>query len=71
MPHLSGIMTSGRLWHYYWDEIDDADDNAPDGNSFRYKVEIVGKTSKRPARPGHEGDANLPPHTSSTTNFKC
>ena len=37
-------MTSGVLWNYYRDEIDDADDNASNGKIFEYKTEIVGKT---------------------------
>ena len=47
-------MTSGSLWNYYRDEIDDVDDNASDGKSFEYKTKIVGNT---PGRPGNEGDA--------------
>ena len=49
-------MTSGSLWNYSRDEIDDVDDNASDGKSLEYK--IVGKT---PQRPGNERDANRPP----------
>ena len=30
-------MTSGSLWNYYRDEIDDVDGNASDGKSFKYK----------------------------------
>ena len=30
-------MTSGSLWNYYENEIDDADDNASDGKSFNTK----------------------------------
>ena len=51
-------MTSGSLWYYYIDEIDDVDDNASDGKLFEYKLKIVGNT---PERPGNEGDANRPP----------
>ena len=29
-------MTSGSLWNYYRDEIDDVDGNASDGKSFEY-----------------------------------
>ena len=39
-------MTSGRLWNYYRDGIDDVDDNASDGKSFNYKIKIVEKTPK-------------------------
>ena len=35
-------MTSGSLWNYYRDEIDDVDDNASDGKSFKYGTKIVG-----------------------------
>ena len=48
-------MTSGSLWNFYRDEIDDVDDNASDGRSFEYKTKKVGNT---PERPGNEGDAN-------------
>ena len=41
-------MTSGSLWNYYRDEIDDVDDNASDAKSFEYKTIILGKTSRRP-----------------------
>ena len=51
-------MTSGSLWNYYRDEIDDVDDNTSDGKSFEYKTKIVGKTPQRLARPGNEGDAD-------------
>ena len=44
-------MTSGSLWNYYRDEIDDVDDNASDGRSFKDKTKIVGKSPKRPPRP--------------------
>ena len=37
-------MTSGSLLNYYRDKIDDGDDNASDGKSFKYKTKIVGKT---------------------------
>ena len=35
-------MTSGSLWNYYRDEIDDVDDKAADGKSFKYKIKIIG-----------------------------
>ena len=31
-------MISGNLWNYYRDEIDDVDDNASDGKSFKYET---------------------------------
>ena len=40
-------MTSGSLGNYYSNEIDDVDDNAPDGKSFKYKTKIVGNTPER------------------------
>ena len=30
-------MTSGSLWNYYRDKIDDVDDNDSDGKSYEYK----------------------------------
>ena len=51
-------MISGSLWNCYRDEIDDIDDNASDGKSFKYKTKIVGNTRERP---GKEVDANRPP----------
>ena len=54
-------MTSGSLWNYYRDKIDDVDNNASVGKSFRYKTKIVGKTPERPPRHGNPGDANRPP----------
>ena len=44
-------MTSGSLWNYYKDEIDDVYDNASDGNSFNYKTKIVGNTLERLLQP--------------------
>ena len=43
-------MTSGSLWNYYRDEIDDVDDNILDGKSFKFKTKITGKTPERPER---------------------
>ena len=43
------------------DEIENINDNAPDGKSFKYKTKIVGKTAKRPARPRNPGDTNSSP----------
>ena len=50
-------MTSGSLWNYYRDEIDNINDNASDGKSFKHKTKMVGKS---PVRPGIEEDANQP-----------
>ena len=35
-------MTSGSLWNYYRYEIDDVNDNASDGKSFKYKTKVIG-----------------------------
>ena len=59
-------MTSGSLWNYYKDEIDDVDDNASDGKSFEYMTKIEGNT---PGRPGKEGDANRQPVPSLNGNL--
>ena len=45
------FMPSRSLWNYYRDKIDDVDDCASDGQSFKYKTKIVGKTPLRPAQP--------------------
>ena len=42
-------MTSGSLWNYYRDEIDDVHNNDSGGKSFKYKTKIVGQTPERPA----------------------
>ena len=39
-------MASGSLWIYYGDEIDDIDDDASQGKSFKNKKKITGKTEK-------------------------
>ena len=44
-------MTSGSLWNYYRDEIDDAEDDASNGKSFKYKIKVIGKTEVRPPQP--------------------
>ena len=53
-------MTSGTLWNYYRDEIDDVDDNASDVRSLEYRTNIKGNTPKQetPDRPGNKSDAN-------------
>ena len=51
-------MTSGSLWSYYRDEINDVDDNASDGKSFDCKTKIAGNT---PERSRNEEDANQSP----------
>ena len=39
-------MTSGSLWDYHRDKIDDVYDNISDGKSFAYETKILGKTPK-------------------------
>ena len=51
-------MTSGNLWNYYRDKINNINDNASDGKSIKYKTKIVGKTPERPEQPGNKKDAN-------------
>ena len=34
-------MASGLLWNYYRDKIDNINDNASDGRSFKYKTKII------------------------------
>ena len=41
-------MTSGSLWNYYRDQIDNVDHNISDGKSFKYKTKIARKTPLRP-----------------------
>ena len=40
-------ITSGSLWNYYRDEIDDVDDASED-KPFKYKAKITGKTEVQP-----------------------
>ena len=57
-------MASGSLWSYYRDKIDDVDENASDGDSFKYKTKIVGKTPRRlprPPKPPPNSDGSQPP----------
>ena len=51
-------MTSGSLWNYYRDKIDDVDDNVSDGKSFKYKTKIVEKTLEQPPQ---NPDGTQPP----------
>ena len=48
------MPTSGGLWNYYREEIDDADDNASESKSFKYKTKLIGKTEARPQRSAQE-----------------
>ena len=36
-------MTSGSLWNYHIEEIDDIGYNAPKGKSFEYRTKTTGK----------------------------
>ena len=62
-------MTSGSLWNYYWDEIDDVDDNASDSKSFEYKTKIVVKTPKK-NNTTRKWMRHKPITTTSSANFK-
>ena len=57
-------ITSGSLWNYYRDEIDDVDINgsASDGKSFEYKSKIVGEKPERSLQLRNLGDAYQPAH---------
>ena len=54
----SHFMTSGTLWNYYRDEIDDVDNNALDSKTFKYKTKTAGKILEWPPQPGNPGNAN-------------
>ena len=40
-------MTTGSLWNYYRDEVDDVNDNASERKSFKYKTKTTGKKQKQ------------------------
>ena len=48
-------MTSGSLWNYYRNEIDNADDDASGGKSLKCKTKIIGKTEARLDQPSQLG----------------
>ena len=52
---------------YYRDKIDDVNDNASYGKSFKYKTKIVGKT---PERRWISNIATRTTTTTTSTNFK-
>ena len=52
---------------YYRDKIDDVNDNASYGKSFKYKTKIVGKT---PERRWISTIATRTTTTTTSTNFK-
>ena len=51
-------ITSGSLWNYYRDEINNVDvnDNTSDDKLFKYKTKILRKTPERQMQPGNDGD---------------
>ena len=63
-------MTSGSLWNYYRDEINNIKDNASDGKSFKYKTKIVGKTTKKSSLTW-QSRRFRPTTTTSSINFNC
>ena len=54
-------MASESLWNYHRDEVDEVNDNAADGTSF--KTKITGKTEAGSAQLENEGDADRPTWT--------
>ena len=63
----SHYVTSGNLWNYYRDKIDNGHYIASGGKSFTYKTKIVGKTPEIPPQLGSSGDVNLPAQTTVPT----
>ena len=55
------LMTSGSLFNYYRDKIDEVDNNASDGKSFDYKTKMEGKIPETLSQSGFSGDADQPP----------
>ena len=51
-------MASEGLWNYHRDEVDEVNDNAADGTSF--KTKITEKTEAGSAQLENEGDADRP-----------
>ena len=54
-------MTSGGWWNYYKEEVDDVDDNAAEGKSFKYKKNASTTSTTWISRTGRP--------TSTTTSF--
>ena len=52
------FMASESLWNYHRDEVDEVNDNAADGTSF--KTKITEKTEAGSAQLENEGDADRP-----------
>ena len=58
-------VTSGCLWNYCKDKIDNINDNASDGKSFKYKTKIVERSenpgdASRPAVPTLNIEVTIP-----------
>ena len=53
-------MTSGSLLNYYRDKINDVDDNASQGKSFKYMSKMIGNAPAQPSQHGHLGHADWP-----------
>ena len=47
LEYSQNYSMTGCLLNYCRDEIDNSNDNASDGKSFKYKTKIVGKTPAR------------------------
>ena len=43
-------LASRNLRNYYWEEIDNINDNALDGKSLKRKTKTVGKTPEQPGK---------------------
>ena len=55
-------MTSESFGNYFRDDVDNANDNASDSKSFKYKIKITGKTEVKPAQVGNGRNINWPPN---------
>ena len=67
-------MTSGTLWNYYRDEIDDVDSNASDGKSFKYQTKNSNNRRKicmtSTIRSRSRWNSTTTTSTTTTTTFK-
>ena len=61
LEYSKNYFTTGSLWNYYRDEIDNVSGNASEGKSFKYKTTIVRITTERLARHGTPEDAYRSP----------
>ena len=55
-------MTSESFGNYFRDDVDNANHNASDSKSFKYKIKITGKTEVKPAQVGNGRNINWPPN---------